>query len=320
MRRTGGTEARSNIESEWTDMIKVEKLQIALQQLSRAIDNHEQWYRALIRTITCRLPYDRRDVSEDAHRKCNFGQWYYGGEIPQELHGHPAFIALEAKHERMHRLAARLLLASEKAPSIPAGDYDNFAKALDLLQLELQTLRREIENWFHGHDPLTGAENRTSMLTRLRETLELGKRNIGPNCISMMDLDHFKNLNDTYGHLIGDQVLAASAHYVMDHLRPYDRVFRYGGEEFLILMPGAGLQAGELVVDRIRNGLAAAVLAHDGGKPVSITASFGIALLDPAIGLEESMDRADKAMYAAKTAGRNRVCVWGPSIVHKPMS
>jgi diguanylate cyclase (GGDEF)-like protein len=129
-----------------------------------------------------------------------------------------------------------------------------------------------------------------------------------------MDLDHFKAVNDTYGHLAGDRALAAAVHYVMEHLRPYDRVFRYGGEEFLVAMQNTDLQTGHAVIDRLREGLAGVVLAHDGARPIVVTASFGITLLDPDVSVEESIDRADKAMYAAKTDGRNRTRVWDPSM------
>ena len=125
-----------------------------------------------------------------------------------------------------------------------------------------------------------------------------------------MDVDHFKRINDTHGHLVGDQVLKASVQYVRGHLRPYDHVFRYGGEEFLILMPDADLKVGRLAIERIRKGLAAAPLAQNGQTVIHATASFGVAAVDPDATIEESLDRADKMMYAAKNSGRNCVRVW----------
>ncbi|MFA5914771.1 MAG: diguanylate cyclase [Sterolibacterium sp.] len=294
-------------------MFKLKDRQAVLQQLTQAIYNHEQWHRELIRTVSCRLPIDRRDAVEDAHRKCRFGQWYYS-VVDQVLRDHPAFAALEVQHERVHRFAAQLLHSSENGPSASPSDYDNFANALDRLRLEIYTLKGEIEDSLHSLDPLTGAENRIAMLTKLREALALVKRHVGPHCVAMMDIDHFKKINDTYGHIVGDRVLASSASYVMEHLRPYDKIFRYGGEEFLLSMPGLDLQAAQVAIERIRSGLVATELASDSGKPVFATASFGIAQLDPDVGIEESIDRADMAMYAAKTGGRNRVCAWDSSM------
>lgn len=289
-----------------------EELQATLQQLEQAIYNHEQWHKELNRTLICRLPHDRRDVAADAHRQCRFGQWYYNF-APQKLHDNAAFAAMEIEHERMHRLAARLLDTSEtKKVNLP-HDYDEFSNALDRLRLQIYTLKREIEDTLYNRDPLTGVESRVGMLTKLREQLELVKRRIQNCCIAIMDLDDFKAVNDTHGHLAGDLILATFARYVMEHVRTYDKVFRYGGEEFLICLPGTDLKTGYTLFERLREGLAATAIDH-GGKAILVTVSFGVTLLDPDTSVEESIGRADKAMYAAKAAGRNCSRIWDPSM------
>ena len=138
-------------------------------------------------------------------------------------------------------------------------------------------------------DTLTGAENRIGMITKLREQLELVKRRVQQCCIVLMDLDHFKDVNDRSGHLIGDQVLTGAVRHVKDHLRPYDKVFRYGGEEFLIVLSNTELQSGREIVERIRVGLSAIALSHAAGEPVFVTASFGLTLLDPEANIEETL-------------------------------
>jgi diguanylate cyclase (GGDEF)-like protein len=293
-----------------------EELQAALQQLDQALYNHEQWHNELTRTIICRLPYDPSDVAEDAHRQCRFGKWCYD-KPPQALRDHPAFAAISIEHHRMHQLGSRLLIASVHDPSGLPKDYDSFRNALDRLRLEIDTLRREIEDSLYNRDALTGAENRVRMLTKLRELHELVKRRIHPCGIAIMDMDNFKTINSNYGHPMGDQVLATSVRHVMSQLRPYDSVFRYGGDEFLISLPNADLQITQTVIDRILEGLATLALATDRPKSISTTASFGITQLDPDVSVEESINRADMALYAAKTSGRNRSCVWDPSMTHK---
>lgn len=289
-----------------------EELQAALQQLEQAIYNHDQWYKELNRALICRLPHDRRDVADDAHRQCRFGQWYYN-LAPPKLHDNAAFAAMELEHERMHRLAARLLDTSEtKKVNLP-HDYDEFSNALDRLRLQIYTFKREIEDALYNRDPLTGVESRIGMLTKLREQLELVKRRIQHCCIGIMDLDDFKAVNDTHGHVAGDRVLVAHARYVMEHVRTYDKVFRYGGEEFLICLPGTDLKAGYALMERLREGLATTAVDH-GGKAILVTASFGVILLDPDASVEESIGRADRAMYAAKAAGRNCSRIWDPSM------
>ena len=290
-----------------------EELQSTLRELDQAIYNHGQWLKDLTRSIICRLPYDIRDIDEDAHHQCRFGQWFYGNP-PQALREHPAFAAIEAQHHDMHRLAARLLVSSASGTLISPRDYDSFTNSADRLNLEIYSLKQELEESFHNRDVLTGAENRISMLTRLRELRELVNRRIQQCAIVIMDLDHFKKVNDTYGHPVGDEVLVAWVRYLKQHLRPYDTVYRYGGEEFLMSFPSAGLEAAKDLVERIRDELPAVAVQTERGETVAVTASFGIALLDASVSVEESIARADAALYAAKESGRDRACVWEPSM------
>ena len=295
-------------------MLNVEQteMQAALLQLNQAIDNHGQWFDTLTRTLICSLPHDKRDVAKDAHRQCLFGQWYYGA-AHDGLRNHPGFIAIEAEHRLMHKLAANLLQKTDSAAPIATLEFDSFANALKRLRLEMFTLKHELEEALYNRDALTGANNRIGMLTQLREQHELVKRTVQSCCIAMLDLDHFKAVNDTHGHAAGDKVLAVTAHYVMDHVRPYDKLFRYGGEEFLICMPGTDTATGHEVVERMRQGLAATPIDYGGGT-LRITVSLGLALLAPDVSVEESIARADKAMYAAKTAGRNCTRIWDPAM------
>ncbi len=290
-----------------------EQVQAVLAQLDLAIYNHEQWYGSLNRTLICRLPYDRRDVHRDAHRECRFGQWFYLS-APQDFRDTPACAAIDVAHARMHELAARLLRTAAAGNAVSPLEYDDFANTLERLRLEIHTLKRELQDSLFNLDTLTGTQSRIGMLTRLREQQELVKRQAQSCSIAMMDLDHFKAINDTYGHQAGDRVLADAAHYVIEHLRPYDRVFRYGGEEFLICMQNADLKTSHELVERLREGLAASAIRRNGEEPIRTTASFGLTLLDPDVFVEQSVDRADKAMYAAKAAGRNCVRVWDPSM------
>lgn len=290
-----------------------EELQFTLQQLDQALYYHEHWLAELTRTIVCRLPYDPSDIAEDSHRHCRFGKWCYDNP-PTAFREHPTFIAMAIEHQRMHQLGARLLLASAHDPLGLPKDYDSFRNALDRLRLEIDTLKREIEDSLNNRDDLTGAENRVRMLTKLRELHELVKRRVHPCGIAIMDMDHFKKINDSYGHPFGDQVLATAVRHVMSQLRPYDSVFRYGGDEFLITLPDADQQITEAIIGRILEKLA---VSTDKPKVISTTASFGITQLEPDVSVEESINRADMALFAAKTSGRNSSCVWNPSMTHR---
>lgn len=293
-----------------------DELQGIVTQLKESLYNHQQWHSGLMRTLTCGLPADKRDMSPDAHTECRLGQWYYG-KAPEMLRNHPGFIAMGEEHKRMHHLARLLLLGKEEGKSVTPLDYDNFANSLERLRLEIFALERDLEDSLLNRDTLTGAMTRFGILPTLREQLELVKRHAHHCYIAMMDLDNFKAVNDLYGHAAGDRVLSESVRYLMRHLRPYDKVFRYGGEEFLLCMPYTHVEAGEKRLNDLNAGLAALEIDIGTGKPLHITASFGLSLLDPDVPVEASIDRADHALYAAKAAGKNRVRLWDPSLGSK---
>jgi diguanylate cyclase (GGDEF)-like protein len=294
------------------DEVSRDELQGVIAQLKEALYNHQQWHGALVRTIVCKLPGDKHDTNPNAHTDCRFGQWYYG-KAPENLRNHPGFVALGEEHKRMHNLARLLLFAANAGNPVTALDYDNFSNALERLRLEIFALERELEDSLFNHDSLTGAITRFGILPTLREQQELVKRHTQVCYIAMMDFDNFKAINDLHGHSAGDRVLSASVQYLIKHLRPYDKVFRYGGEEFLLCMPYTELTAGYDRVTELKEGLAALEIDIGGKAPIHISASFGLTLLDPDVPVEQSIDRADKALCAAKSAGKNRVLKWDSS-------
>jgi diguanylate cyclase (GGDEF)-like protein len=285
----------------------IQQLQMAIAQLEQAIYNHEQWYKNLLRVLIARLPPDAPDLMPDAHHRCRFGQWY-DSDAAGFLRDHPGFVAIGQAHEQMHRNATHLLQRVTYELPVSANDLDQFNNVLDRLRLELQSLRGELVEATHNRDPLTGARNRTSLLADLREQQALVRRGVLHCTLAMIDIDHFKDINDRYGHVAGDAVLASTAQCLHAHVRSYDRIYRYGGEEFLLCMPNTTVDAALEIAERLRIAVAAQQIRHGGSGPgLQITASFGIAALDTEGPVEESIDRADKSMYQAKTAGRNRV-------------
>jgi len=289
-----------------------DKLQLTLQELEQASYNHRMWYKDLIRSIACQLPPDGRDLAEDAHHHCRFGQWYYTFD-EGEFADNPTFKSIEIEHRKMHELAGKLLNMSAHMEKISPIDYDNFANTLERLGINIETLKHEIEETLYNRDPLTGARNRVTMLSDLRRLLELAQRGVQQSLICIMDIDLFKSVNDQYGHQAGDQVLVAVTGYILRHLRPYDKLYRYGGEEFLLVMPHTDIETSQIVIERIREGLSTLVSAYNEGEAITVTASFGIAPLSVNLTVEESIDRADKALYRSKEDGRNRVSVWQES-------
>ena len=178
---------------------------------------------------------------------------------------------------------------------------------------ELETEAKRLNNQLQDEqrlstiDSLTKIPNRLAYEKRVEEELHRWRRFNQPTCIAVWDVDHFKRINDTYGHRAGDRVLQAVAECFAGQLRSTDFVARYGGEEFVMILPGTQLTDATQFSDRLRAAIAQ-IGFHFRGSPVSITVSSGVTTFLPDDSTGAAFDRADKAMYRAKEAGRNR-CV-----------
>lgn len=155
-------------------------------------------------------------------------------------------------------------------------------------------------------DPLTGAGNRVALDRTLSREVELTKRHNQDLSVLMLDLDHFKNVNDTYGHSIGDKVLKDVVNCISTCIRQTDLCFRYGGEEFLIMLSNAEHLGALAIAERICRSIAELRFVTDKG-PMQITTSIGCASLHADDSPESLVQRADMALYQAKNNGRNRV-------------
>jgi diguanylate cyclase (GGDEF)-like protein len=157
-------------------------------------------------------------------------------------------------------------------------------------------------------DDLTGLLNRATIRERLQRELALTVRQARPASIIVADLDHFKHINDTHGHQVGDEVLRAASKRLAGSMRSYDELGRYGGEEFLAVLPACNRTCASQVAERMRHALSAQPVDTYAG-PIHITASFGLATMDKGQELHaDSLIRvADEALYRAKRAGRNRL-------------
>ena len=178
------------------------------------------------------------------------------------------------------------------------------AERTRILQDQLMARSRQLEELAFS-DPLTGLDNRRSMLRRLEAAISGARRHGRPLAVAMLDIDHFKAINDTHGHELGDAVLVLLARRMVDRLRQEDVVGRLGGEEFLVLLPDTDEAAAETVVESLRHAVADAPLVAS-GRPVRVTVSAGWAVWAGEDG-EELVRRSDEALYAAKAAGRNAV-------------
>lgn len=155
-------------------------------------------------------------------------------------------------------------------------------------------------------DPLTGLPNRAAWSERLDYEVNAWHQRGNSLSLAMLDLDHFKRINDGYGHLAGDKVLKIIANVLSKRLRPTDFIARFGGEEFVLLMPDSALADALAVGEVLREAIAACPF-HFKGEPVTITVSMGVAQFQPGERSDLALKRADEALYRAKAAGRNQV-------------
>ncbi len=188
-----------------------------------------------------------------------------------------------------------------------------------LLQ-EAETSRRMVEHLVRT-DPLTGVFNRRHTTQSGELEVIRAHRDRTPLCVIMLDLDNFKSINDVHGHRAGDTLLQRLAMTCNDCIRPYDTLARWGGEEFVVVLPSAALREAKVIAERVR--LAVAGMSVPIGRDsIHVTVSIGVAAWDePTLTFGALVDRADHAMYEAKRTGKNRVCTWRNSVataLHAP--
>jgi diguanylate cyclase (GGDEF)-like protein len=158
---------------------------------------------------------------------------------------------------------------------------------------------------------MTKLFNKRHMLAELENYLRLARRQSSHCSLILLDIDHFKRFNDTYGHLTGDRVLIGVARILREGVRACDIPCRYGGEELAVILPEGTLAGTKRLAERLRKTIAETAFEGEKGEALQVTASFGVAEADEATNLpQELIERADAALYQSKEAGRNRVTVF----------
>ncbi|NIE55267.1 MULTISPECIES: GGDEF domain-containing protein [unclassified Burkholderia] len=188
--------------------------------------------------------------------------------------------------------------------------FARLREAMARTEHALQALQRTNEKLEHlaATDPLTGATNRRQFIESVQAEINRAKRHGAPFSLLALDLDHFKAINDSYGHQAGDQVLQRFVNKCADAIRPYDGVARMGGEEFMVLLPQAALDTARSIGERIRAAIADAPFEAGVGEPVKVTVSVGASEFGrDGETIDAILRKADERLYRAKHQGRNRV-------------
>jgi two-component system cell cycle response regulator len=217
------------------------------------------------------------------------------------------------------------LLNGELITEAPLNDGDKIVIGDHLFRFEmLDEIDREFQQQIHrllAHDELTGLLTSKSFFSELRREASRAQAEARPFCVLMMDLDHFKEVNDTYGHLIGSKTLEKTGHVIKQALRAGDVAARFGGEEFAAFLLDANYAQGLVAAERVRVAIADhefSATRQDSPETAAthrITISIGVAAFpDDATDPIQLVELADSALYRAKRAGRNRICAYRPSL------
>ncbi|MDR0313462.1 MAG: diguanylate cyclase [Treponema sp.] len=243
--------------------------------------------------------------------------------IMPDMDGYQVFIALRNVAKTAHIpiiFITGLKNSKDEKKGLTLGAADYISKPFDDMiiklrvqhQIQIINQMRTIEH-LSVMDQLTGIPNRRNFDNQLRAEWGRAMRENIPICLLMIDVDFFKDYNDTYGHQQGDKALCLVARVLTETLkRSADFAARWGGEEFAVLLPNTDSKGGMDIGGRIRENIEAEKLLCDDGKVSRFTVSVGVNTHMPVSGssLDEFISRADKALYAAKKAGRNRICLY----------
>lgn len=213
-----------------------------------------------------------------------------------------------------HRCSYQLTMGDEQLGEIVFSKSKRIAeRELAMIEAQMDVMIYPLRNSLKHRsaiatamiDPLTGLSNRSAMALTLSREIDRCKRHKQDLSILMIDIDQFKALNDRYGHLVGDDVLRQVAQILNDEIRGCDACFRFGGEEFLIMLTDSNLPLARLVSERLRRNIAEHTRSPNPNQPVTV--SIGVAHYENEADWPELVERADRALYDAKAAGRNRV-------------
>jgi diguanylate cyclase (GGDEF)-like protein len=283
-----------------------DQIQQFTQELEVIIAAHLSWFKKLNSTLICDAQPSGAYLDDDAYLKTSFGRWYYLPDA-HPMSEYPEFQDLSGVQQAMHDAARQALRMAMNGQRPTQEIYDRFIDLSLRLNTKLRHLQLEIIGELLSTDPLTGCFSRRGMISRLQGEQERSLRIQRPCCLCLMDFDHFKLVNDRHGHQTGDAVLRQGTKFAQNILRKYDSIYRYGGEEFLICLPGTPLEGARQVIERIRSGLEALPIITPEGKSMRITASFGLTEMHPRRPVEDSIAASDEALLLAKQNGRNRI-------------
>jgi diguanylate cyclase len=277
-----------------------------IHELDAAVGTHMGWTRRVLRCAVLRTSPGEDVLDPMAHSLCRFGRWFMSRVSDFESLNAQNTRRIEIAHRSMHD-AARSICADVLAgrPGNSA-DMDIFEQT----QTELIKMLAEFKTQFLSaaarHDQLTGLPLRFGIEEEFKKLQKLRDRYNLLLYAAMIDIDHFKNVNDTYGHQAGDIALSHVADTLKNNLRSNDALYRFGGEEFLLLMLTETPEESTATAERLINAMRGAPVTIPQNVALTLTITMGISCAEDDEQLTGLIERADRALYKGKRAGRNR--------------
>lgn len=284
-----------------------EHLVLLIDGLRSAKERHYSWLWEIHRSLLCETPLPQNIEIDPA--RCEFGSWLRSVTNEPLVRHSESYQRLHEQHLKMHQAAELLMTTASRQRPIPVAVYDDFIDQRNNFKDVVERFERDLWDMACLIDQLTGLRNRFGMLADLLDEQQRVVREGGHCSIAMIDIDYFKTINDNYGHQAGDLMLVKLAQMLVSKLRPYDHLFRYGGEEFLICLPGTDIKEAKSILERMRQDIVTLDFMVN-GMVIPVTASFGLTSIGMESCIEDYIEHADEALYAAKAAGRNRVEVY----------
>jgi len=262
------------------------------------------------------LEKDATKIPQINHHECGFGKWLDSEEVHKYISDDDEYLRLYKNHRQLHQVGSQVL-------NLLKGDIKDYHACLTYVQRaeniskslgnDLALVNNRFTIKMATKDPLTGVLNRSLLNDLFNKQYEISAATQNGFVLAMCDLDHFKSVNDSYGHLFGDQVLKHFTELLKEHLRVSDMIIRFGGEEFVLILPAMTFEEGWKVLDNLRHTLQKSIIIYENEK-ISVTVSIGVIEINPTIAnlecknsVECYLKKADILLYEAKQNGRNRL-------------
>ncbi len=287
-----------------------EKTRLLTCVLEKSRRDHIIWLSLFTKQLIC---IDANCSAKMTHKDCDFGKFYYA--VTEDiLLNNKVFRDIEITHRKLHDIANKIIAIHENNQPITAEDYDLFVSINLKFTCEQDAIYSFIQEAHHSMDKLTQLPNKGFMMSILDKEYNKLKRAEKESSLVFADIDHFKKINDLYGHASGDIVLQEISKILLMDLREYDIVSRFGGEEFLFFIYDASPQTTKKIMERVRRNISKMKFLLQNNEVVNITCSFGISAFTLNDSLEQIMRKADVALYSAKNKGRDRVEIYATEL------